>query len=364
VQRGERLQRRHIPQLDGLRAFAVLLVLLAHAAVDFTGVASFRWIDRYGSLGVQLFFVLSGFLITRILLESKGSPHFFRNFFVRRALRIYPLYYAVLAFVIFSGVVHQHGVSWWPYVLYLSNIVYSGNQQPAPLGPVWSLAVEEQFYLLWPFIVFLVSRRNLERLCLAMLVAAIGLRFTGILAIHNTLLQLDALAIGAIIACRFEQVSAWRGAARFVCLLLPLGVTMPFGMWSSLSQTVQVVSGAALLVVLLDSSSAVSRVFRGSFLQYVGKISYGIYLLHSLIFAAFLRSQLCREVVRSGSAFKAVLCLAGEFGLALGFASLSFYALESPFLRLKRYFEAERPSSSTRRDELIRHPAPVEAVEV
>ena len=147
------MQRKHIPQLDGMRGLAVLLVLLAHSAIAFTRVPAMRWIEGYGNLGVQLFFVLSGFLITRILLDTKDTPHFFRNFFVRRALRIYPLYYALLGFVVFSGLVHQHGVRWWPYILYLSNIIYGAGREPSPLGPVWSLAVEEQFYLVWPFVV-------------------------------------------------------------------------------------------------------------------------------------------------------------------------------------------------------------------
>src|SRR6201996_2853221 len=161
----EPLQRKHIPQLDGMRGLAILLVLLAHSTDVFTGVPFFRWIDGYGSLGVQLFFVLSGFLITRILLDTRDTPYYFRNFFAKRSLRIYPLYYALLIFVMFSGLVHQHGVRWWPYTLFLSNLVYGDTTQPAPLGPVWTLAVEEQFYIFWPVIVSFLPRRRLEQLC-------------------------------------------------------------------------------------------------------------------------------------------------------------------------------------------------------
>jgi peptidoglycan/LPS O-acetylase OafA/YrhL len=335
------LHRQQIPQLDGLRGLAVLLVLLAHSAIAFTRVPSFRWIDGYGSLGVQLFFVLSGFLITRILLDSKNTPHFFRNFFVRRSLRIYPLYYALLGFVIFSGVVHQHGVPWWPYTLYLSN-VYGHTIQPAPLAPVWSLAVEEQFYLLWPFIVSVLSRRSLERLCFAMIIGAVFLRFSGTLPLHNTLLQLDALAGGALVACYSEQVARWRPSARFVACLLPLGVGLSAGVWNNLSQTVQVWSGMALLVVLLDNRAFISTLFRTPPLRYLGKISYGVYLLHSLVFAAFLRSHFGQSIIQSGSAGAAALSMLGEFCLALAIATVSFYLFESPFLRLKRHFEPEK----------------------
>jgi peptidoglycan/LPS O-acetylase OafA/YrhL len=310
-----------------------------------------------------MFFVLSGFLITRILLDSKGAPHFFRNFFVRRALRIYPLYYALLAFVVFSGVVHQHGVHWWPYLLYLSNLVYGRGSQPSPLKPVWSLAVEEQFYLLWPFIVSVLSRRNFERLCVTIVVGAISLRFAGMLPFHNTLLQLDALAAGALVACRFEQIASWRPIARVVACLLPLGVSVPFAFWNSLSQTIQAFGSAALLIILLSPDAALSPVFRMPALRYLGKISYGVYLLHSLIFAAFLRSRL-GSVAHSGSAIAAILCIIGEFSIVLALATASFYFFENPFLRLKRYYEPERAGQpeSTVSSKDIKTLAPGEAV--
>ena len=340
------MQRKHIPQLDGMRGVAVFLVLLAHSAVEFTRVRSFQWIDDYGSLGVQLFFVLSGFLITGILLNTKETPHFFRNFYARRALRIYPLYYALLGFVMFSGTVHQHGVRWWPYILYISNIIYGHTVEPSPLAPVWSLAVEEQFYLLWPLLVSVLSRRALERLCVAMILGAICLRFTGVLLFHNTLLQLDALAAGALIACRFDQIASWRRTASFVACLLPLGLTMPLGFWNNLSQTIQALGSAALLIVLLDNDVYLSRVFRTPALRYVGKISYGVYLLNALIFAAFLRSRIGISVIAGGSFFAAVLCLIVEFSLVLLMATVSFYFFESPLLRLKRYFEPEKPRAT------------------
>jgi len=345
LEKGEALQRQHIPQLDGMRGLAILLVLLAHSAIAFTRVPSFRWIEGYGSLGVQLFYVLSGFLITRILLDTKDTPHFFRNFFARRALRIYPLYYALLVFVMFSGVVHQHGVRWWPYIFYLSNIMYH-TVEPSPLGPVWSLAVEEQFYLVWPFAVSVLSRRGLERLCATMIVGAICLRLTGVLQFHNTLLQLDALAGGALVACRIDRIASWRPYAWFVACLLPLGLTLPPGFWYSVSQTVQALGGAALLIILLDNEVFISRVFREPALRYLGKISYGVYLLHSLIFAAFLRSRLGVSVIEGGSVLAAILCLVGQFALVVVVASVSFYFFESPLLRLKRYFEPEKPRTN------------------
>jgi peptidoglycan/LPS O-acetylase OafA/YrhL len=337
------LQRKHIPQLDGLRGLAVLLVLLAHSAIAFTHIPAMKWIDGYGSLGVQLFFVLSGFLITRILLDTRDTPYYFRNFFAKRSLRIYPLYYALLIFVMFSGLVHQHGVRWWPYTLFLSNLVYGDTTQPAPLGPVWTLAVEEQFYIFWPVIVSLLPRRRLEQLCYTIITGAICLRLTGVLQSHNTLLQLDALAAGALIACRFEQIAAWRPYASFVTCILPLGLGLPAGLLNNLSQTAQVIGGTALLIVLLDDAAPVSKVFSAPAARYLGKISYGVYLLHSLVFAGFLKSGFGQAIIVSGSAIAATLCLLGEFALVIAIATVSFFFFESPFLRLKKYFEQQKP---------------------
>ena len=306
----------------------------------FPYITLFRWADAYGSLGVQLFFVLSGFLITRILLESKDGANFFRNFYMRRALRIYPLYYALLGFVMFSGVVHQHGVHWWPYALYVSNLFYGHSKQPAPLGPVWSLAVEEQFYIVWPFLVAGLSRRNLERVCLATIAGAVCLRLTGVMQLHNTLVQLDALAAGGLVACRFDQIARWRPISRWIACLLPLGINLPAGLWNNLSQTLQVAGSLALLIVLLDDKAPTSEGFRAAPLRYAGKISYGVYLLHSLIFATVLRSGMYRAAIAAKSLPLALLCVAIEFALAFLLATLSFYGFESPFLRLKRYFES------------------------
>lgn len=344
------MERKHIPQLDGMRGLAIFLVLLAHSAIAFTHVSAFRWVENYGNLGVQLFFVLSGFLITRILLDTKDTPHFFRNFFVRRALRIYPLYYALLAFVVFSGLVHQHGVRWWPYILYLSNIIYGAGTEPSPLAPAWSLAVEEQFYLVWPFVVSVLSRRGLARLCVIIIVGAVGLRLTGVLQFHNTLLQLDSLAAGALVACRFDHIASWRSPASFVACLLPLGLSLPIGFWNNVSQTIQALGGAALLIVLLDDKVFISRVFRAPALRYLGKISYGVYLLNSVVFAAFLRSRIGISVIERGSFLAAIACLVVEFAIVLAIASASFYFFESPLLRLKRYFEPERPKANKRTD--------------
>ena len=354
------MKRPYFPQLDGFRAFAVGLVLLAHSAVEFTHVRWFELFDRYGSLGVKLFFVLSGYLITNILLDTKDQPRFFVNFFSRRGLRIYPLYYAVLAVVAFSGIVHSHGVHWWVYILYLSNLFYGHATQPAPLGPTWSLAVEEQFYLVWPFVVWALSRRNVVRLSISLIVLVSIARFVVPLPPHNTLFQLDALSAGALLACRADWLARWRRIAMGFVFLLPLGVVSTTAWIDNLSQTVQMVASASLLILLLNGVEPVTAVFRNAFLQYVGRISYGIYLLHSFIFGAFLSTHIARNVIKSGSAWKAILCLCVEYILVLGLATASFYLLERPFLRMKRFFSSgEEAAAPSRRDIEVATPAGV-----
>jgi peptidoglycan/LPS O-acetylase OafA/YrhL len=158
--------RSHIPELDGLRGIAILMVVVFHA-LAFIPHAMTGWIPNlasYGFAGVDLFFVLSGFLITGILLSAKGHPGYFRNFYAKRALRIWPLYYLLLlvAFGLVPLLIIRTHVymnelallqsrSILVYVLLLQNIWYSGKIGPITLAMTWSLAIEEQFYVVWPW---------------------------------------------------------------------------------------------------------------------------------------------------------------------------------------------------------------------
>ena len=158
----------HIPALDGLRAFAILLVIVRHASLE-QGAASRGFLGALGNagwMGVDLFFVLSGFLITRILIQSKGSTYYFRNFYLRRSFRIFPLYYAVLVglFVVAPIASHspavqelaRHQIWYWTYTV--NFLAANTNGEACGLHTVhfWSLSVEEQFYLIWPAVVFFV----------------------------------------------------------------------------------------------------------------------------------------------------------------------------------------------------------------
>src|SRR6266516_878844 len=190
------LERGHILALDGLRGVAILLVVACHFVSNLKISAEGpAWIAvalaQAGWSGVDLFFVLSGFLITGILVDAKGSPSYFKAFYVRRALRILPAYYGFLLviFVLLPGLhlgagsnymlARQHQGWYW---LHLTNVMMAlgeagRGQYPSTL--FWSLAVEEQFYFIWPAIVALCSVRTLRKVCIAGMVLCIGLRIWG-----------------------------------------------------------------------------------------------------------------------------------------------------------------------------------------
>src|SRR5262245_11738617 len=181
------LPRGHVPALDAIRGLAILVVTLYRFGGGGDGPA--RAIDHYwlidmGQRGVDLFFVLSGFLITGILFDAKGKQHYFRNFYIRRAVRIFPLYYGVLAVAVlllpllttsladaFQPAVHAQGWLW----LYGANVwqAVRGQWCLGPLNHFWSLAIEEHFYFLWPAVIYFTSRRTAMRVCLAAFVASI-----------------------------------------------------------------------------------------------------------------------------------------------------------------------------------------------
>src|SRR4051812_42732359 len=216
---------KHIPALDGLRGLAIILVLLFHFTPEGIGATSaekvLRSVASLGWCGVDLFFVLSGFLITGILYDAKGSPHFFRDFYMRRVLRIFPLYYGVL-FLVFIVVPLLHPLTrasdqqfihnqHWLW-LYMANIPQAlTNAWPLKTGWVnlnhfWSLAIEEHFYLIWPALVFLLQRRTLMRICTACIITALILRcltyflWNDTAAYVLTPCRMDELAMGALVA--------------------------------------------------------------------------------------------------------------------------------------------------------------------
>jgi peptidoglycan/LPS O-acetylase OafA/YrhL len=349
------MQDRHFPQLDGIRGVAILIVLLGHLASLNIGFG----IGKLGPLppiGVDLFFVLSGFLITNNLLQARGRDHFFKNFYARRALRIAPLYFALLIFV-FAIANHRlaalsfnaQKVHWQVFALYLQNLYY---RQASELGPLclavtWSLAVEEQFYMVWPLLVSKLTIRNLSAVALGVvLVAPIARTIVPLLGYDpyiNPICRMDAMAMGALLSlwCFATKPSARKIKSRAVCFFTAGAAGELICHFLGLTHVMSKSFVALMFTALLALSLAwepLGKVLSGSPLRLTGKVSYCLYLAHpvigALVFYKMRGSSLGNSVLRS------ILIIVLSYLVAW----LSWTLFEAPILSLKKYFESRFPS--------------------
>ncbi|APG94664.1 acyltransferase family protein [Sinorhizobium americanum] len=347
-------------QLDGLRALAVSLVLYGH----FFAADGSYW----GHIGVRLFFVLSGFLITRLLLEARADSAFepavaLKSFYVRRALRIFPPYFAVLGFVWMTGLESSKDVLGW-HALYLSNFWYALQNEWTPwvLCHTWSLSIEEQFYIVWPLAVLLAPRRSVAAICLGVIAFSIAYRFywplTGTPSLARDLLppaSMDALAIGALLATRRSSGEAWpRWAERGWVPLMAISLILLWFRPTPKPPLLEWLAWMGLeifpllpLALLVGSCSRGTGGNLGRFLECgpmvsVGRVSYGIYLYHAIVLALVVKAQPLIPVNVSEQG-PGRLLVAGAGTLIL--ASISWIAFEQPLNALKRHFPYVRRGS-------------------
>ncbi len=339
--------------LDGLRAVAIALVLVDHGfGVTFTESYLFAsWTP--GPAGVRLFFVLSGFLITGILLKARDhSDHTFRiwrAFYARRTLRIFPLAYAAILVAWIARVPTARDSLGW-YLGYSSNIlVASQNHFAAGLGHLWSLAVEEQFYLFWPAVVLWVPRHRLRAVMAGIAIGATVIRWmlvskAGIIAAYVlTPARLDALAWGGVMAA---SVHEGHQVPRRLLAALGLALCAVSWSWPPAGQALIAEPGMiALSAALIASASAIPRMSRILSLRplvLLGTISYGVYVWHALI------PDVGRWAGRSlgvslpipdqpGVAYFAFLTTTASL-----VAFVSWRVFEKPLNDLKRYFPYDR----------------------
>lgn len=348
---------KHIPQLDALRGVAVLIVMLYHIT-DLVPRLHLKPLFGFGYTGVDLFFVLSGFLITGILVDSKDSKRYFTNFYARRALRIWPLYYLLLffTFVLLPAVhptlkayIFESCHPWQAFLFFLQNLTLK-RQAFDTLRLTWSLAIEEQFYLVWPVIVWLAPRRILKPLALSMLCLSVALRWCVLVGLvppltiyMNTLTRLDGLSLGAFLALwipqadeRIARLAGIIAAGLAILVLIVLRWVQP-GHWAFFSL---VAAGFAGTLCLAITTNGLSKL---QFLRSTGKISYALYLIHVPVFTFASAHALGRILFPHSPTAAEVGLVVISLTLCYALAAASWHFLESRILKLKSHFEYGSP---------------------
>jgi peptidoglycan/LPS O-acetylase OafA/YrhL len=356
-----------VPELDGLRGVAILMVLVWHYFVCLvrpdpgTFLAHLKRALHFCWSGVDLFFVLSGFLIMGILIDNRESPHYFKVFYIRRMCRIFPLYFAVVfSFVLVGMTSIGHSRSFeslfsgpvplWSYLTFTQNIVMGmkGGYGAEWLSVTWSLAIEEQFYLFLPFMVYSVTRKRLVIVLLTVLLTAPLLRAAsqGLYAFINLPWRADSLLTGAFLALLVRSNEFMRlardnrGAVRALFMVMLAGILVmmyrgpAFGVFNHL--WLAGVYAVSILLVLLKEDQWLSRVARTRSLRRLGVISYGVYMLHVPV--SGLLYGLVRQSVPAlhGWTDGTVTLLAILVTLSL--ANLSYCFMEKPVLDFGRTY--------------------------
>jgi peptidoglycan/LPS O-acetylase OafA/YrhL len=362
---------KYIKQLDSIRTFAVMLVVMSHWFM-----ASLESIFPFGNLGVNIFFVLSGFLITRILLTEKAeiegsTVHKSKllsigRFMMRRSLRIFPIYYLVLLGLYFgdSYIATSMPEDWKYYVLYVQNFLFYFRQSwPGKLSPFWSLAVEEQFYLIWPWLLFFVNRKHIKKVIIIGIIVGTlsSLLFPFIpgkadLTPILTLCCLQSFCLGGLLS---YWITEDKGEIVKNYSLLKKIATMSFLLYLNIKLFCpdiayfdrlfeSIITSWIIASILLNKANRFDFILSNKVLISIGKVSYGIYLFHNFIppMVKAILHFLKKFTAENSETYLALEFLRNDnftfytlsFSALLGLAYFSFYFIESPFLRLKKYF--------------------------
>jgi peptidoglycan/LPS O-acetylase OafA/YrhL len=352
--------KRYVLALDGVRFLAILVVILKHTGLGAT--STFLPIRLLGSLvkiggGVPLFFIISGYLITGILLDTRSSENRYRNFIARRSLRIFPLYFAYLLFAIaltrLLTPTHLHSI--WVFTFYLQNIFVDRANNFGAILPVfhlWTLGVQEQFYLLWPVLIWSCSNlRHVRALCWGVLLGSFLIRafvtiHLGDLVLADQLMPSRAgeMCLGGLLAVeRYNESWISRIWPKLMLPLFAVVITLVLlhvenGKTGFLFvEEIVALVAACLLAAALIPASTTSRILSHRSLTSIGaKYSYGLFIFHPAIL------DFCSKVLHLGhspvdSVERVLITLTASLILAI----LSYHCFEKPFLSLKRYFVAK-----------------------
>jgi peptidoglycan/LPS O-acetylase OafA/YrhL len=336
-------EAQRIPSLDGLRAIAISLVIYWHL-----------WLPKHlkevgidwGTLGVYIFFVLSGFLITGLMIRESERNGFvsLKNFYIRRFFRIIP---PLLCLLLVVKILATIGLAHATNYNLLFNLTFFRNYRPGPLifQHFWSLSVEEQFYLFWPFLFVRYSKRALTRMLLAVVVIVPIIRLIAILTIGDrhvadTEQVADGIAWGCLLAMKQSELRASRLyqwlARSYVALLLPVvmvagAYVYPLTLDALVGKSAVFVCSALLIdILILRSDSAFGKIVNFAPLTWFGRISYSLYLWQQIFLFGFGEPY---------AWFPANICL------ALLCAIISYYFIEEPSIRWGRSIVGRRASS-------------------
>ncbi|MCU1314428.1 MAG: acyltransferase 3 [Acidobacteriaceae bacterium] len=376
AKRAEALRYRgYIPGLDVLRGAAILAVLCYHGIAGNLSWLAWQGLPRllvrvasYGSTGVHLFFVLSGFLITGILIDNREKPRAMRRFYIHRALRILPAYLLMLAVLKLAQVIS------WRFVLacllYIANMAKLVGARDSEYGSLWSLAVEEQFYLLWPWVVRRCGLRRLQQISVAVCVATVLLRLS--LAIwwpnadryYKTWDNADYLLYGSLVAIAVRRGTLHRENSRLIRrALLAVGVVGIAVVWHLEQVKLNPTTAAAvnachllpfcavyvslLLLAMEQNRGQAPRNLAARGLAFLGYISYGLYLVHSFVYALYERFTANTRLMAAPPHFGNEL-LRGLVGATVSvlIAYLSRISFEEAFLRRKQRWSPQMQAAA------------------
>jgi peptidoglycan/LPS O-acetylase OafA/YrhL len=362
-------QPKRVLELDGLRAFAILPVILNHCCPINGSYGLLGFLGSIGWLGVDLFFVLSGYLITGILVDTASRPNYYGNFIIRRTLRIFPLYYVCLGLFTIGAYwsggqqwvsLREWGVGW--FAAYLGNFRGAWLNSVPPVfsfSPLWSLQVEEQYYLIFPFVVLLLSRTNLRRFLVGCIVVAPMLRLLlTLLAPQNQMAywvlmpcRMDALAGGGLVAVLARSASGWspsRASVRLGAVALSAAMlacygyrwlTDPLGAGFHPTQQVLIYSlnvaafAFLLSMVVFRQSPMLLALLRWRPQVYTGEIAYGLYLLHAP--ASWVARRMIKLAFHIEIPGHSLPSIPVTYFAAFIAATISWRVFETPILALK-----------------------------
>jgi peptidoglycan/LPS O-acetylase OafA/YrhL len=339
----------YLPELDGLRGLAILWVVIYHCSPRLKGT----WIHYaalWGWAGVVLFFGLSGFLITSILLTTRDKPKYFHNFHARRALRIWPVYILVLVVVYlnapwFIGPSVWDAVKtapWLAYIFFVQNLFHI--TLPPALGPTWALAIEEQYYFLWaPLVRWLRQPWMLATVLTSAMVVSPWLRHghhTWLTPTH-TLIHLDGIALGSLLALGMHTLKLsqrtwmWIGLAGMIAGLWSAATIAGGTAYLDSALAFAFVGFMLVLMATTGSRNPVNAALRSGPIAFYGRISYGLYMIHISVFIYF--GWFDARMDKYGIAGNLAV-VAFRLAASTAAATVLWYGYEKPILKLKKYF--------------------------